>query len=125
MKNKKFIYVLFSIIILFAVGFALCTPVFAEEANTETSQTQSVEETEKTDDSGIGSKAIAAALVVGLAAAAGTVGMGVAIAKSAESVARQPEASGKINSVMMLGLVFIETLVIYALIIAILIIFVL
>ena len=38
---------------------------------------------------------------------------------------RQPEAAGKINSAMMLGLVFIETAIIYALIIAILIIFVL
>ena len=35
------------------------------------------------------------------------------------------EAAGKINSAMMLGLVFIETAIIYALIIAILIIFVL
>ena len=40
-------------------------------------------------------------------------------------MARQPEAAGQINSSMMLGLVFIETLAIYALIVAILIIFVL
>ena len=40
-------------------------------------------------------------------------------------MARQPEAAGKINSAMMLGLVFIETVVIYALFVAILIIFVL
>ena len=125
MKNRKFLSLIICIIMLFAVGAALCAPVFAEEATEETSQSQSAEEGEKTDDGGVGSKAIAAALAVGLAAAAGTVGMGIAIAKSAESVARQPEASGKINSVMMLGLVFIETLVIYALIIAILIIFVL
>ena len=38
---------------------------------------------------------------------------------------RQPEAEGKIRSTFMLGLVFIETVVIYALIIGILIIFVL
>ena len=37
----------------------------------------------------------------------------------------QPEASGSIRSSMMLGLVFIETAIIYALIVAILIIFVL
>ena len=51
--------------------------------------------------------------------------MGLAISKSAESIARQPEAAGSIRTAMMLGLVFIETVVIYALIVAILIIFVL
>ena len=56
---------------------------------------------------------------------AGAVGMAIVIAKSAESMARQTEASGKINSAMMLGLVFIETTCIYALIAAILVIFVL
>lgn len=76
-------------------------------------------------DNSVSSKAIAAAIVVGLAAAAGAIGMGLAIAKSAESMARQPEAAGKINSAMMLGLVFIETAIIYGLIVAILIIFVL
>ncbi|MBR4182739.1 MAG: ATP synthase F0 subunit C, partial [Lachnospiraceae bacterium] len=39
-------------------------------------------------------------------------------------VSRQPEAAGEIRTVMMLGLVFIETVVIYALIVAILIVFV-
>lgn len=72
-----------------------------------------------------GSKAVAAAICVGLAAAAGAIGMGVAIAKSSEGISRQPEAEGKIRTTLMLGLVFIETAIIYALIIAILIIFVL
>ncbi len=51
--------------------------------------------------------------------------MAISIAKSTSGMARQPEAAGKINSAMMLGLVFIETAIIYALIIALLIIFVL
>jgi F-type H+-transporting ATPase subunit c len=51
--------------------------------------------------------------------------MGIAVAKTTESMARQPEIAGKINSTMMLGMVFIETAIIYALVIAILIIFVL
>ena len=51
--------------------------------------------------------------------------MGIAIAKSAEGISRQPEAADKIRAGMMLGLVFIETAIIYALIVAILIIFVL
>ena len=55
----------------------------------------------------------------------GALGMGIAIAKSNESIARQPEAEGKIRTSMMLGLVFIETAIIYALVVAILVIFVL
>ena len=70
-------------------------------------------------------EAIAAAIVVGLAAGAGAIGMGMAIAKSADGISRQPEAEGKIRTLLMLGLVFIETVVIYALIVAILVIFVL
>ncbi|MDO4285973.1 MAG: ATP synthase F0 subunit C [Eubacteriales bacterium] len=72
-----------------------------------------------------GDKAMAAALVVGLAAALGALGMGIAIAKSVEGISRQPEAEGKIRTSLMLGLVFVETAIIYALIVAILIIFVL
>lgn len=72
-----------------------------------------------------GSKAVAAGICVGLAAAAGAVGMGIAIGKSCEGISRQPEASGQIRTSLMLGLVFIETAIIYSLIIAILIIFVL
>lgn len=81
-----------------------------------------------TADDGSGDRgiiAIAAAVAVGVAAAAGAIGMAIAIAKSNESIARQPEAKNDIRSGMMLGLVFIETAIIYALIIAILIIFVL
>ena len=70
-------------------------------------------------------KALAAAITVGLAAAAGAIGMGIAIAKSVEGISRQPEAESKIRTALMLGLVFVETAIIYALIIAVLIIFVL
>ena len=64
-------------------------------------------------------------IAIGIAAAAGAIGMGMAIAKSVEGISRQPEAEGKIRTTMMLGLVFLETVVIYALLTVILIIFVL
>ena len=51
--------------------------------------------------------------------------MAMAISKSNESIARQPEAAGNRRASLMLGLVFIETAIIYALIVAILVIFVL
>ncbi len=81
--------------------------------------------TEETADDGTSAKAIAAAIAIGLASAGGAVGMGLAIAKSVEGISRQPEADGKIRTSLMLGLVFVETAIIYALIVAILIIFVL
>ena len=70
-------------------------------------------------------KAIAAAVTIGLASVAGAISMGMAISKASEVISSQPEAAGEIRSSMMLGLVFIETAIIYALIVAILIIFVL
>ena len=74
---------------------------------------------------GEGAEAVAAGIAVGLAAAGGAVGMGIATAKTTESISRQPEADGKIRTTLMLGLVFIETAIIYALLVVILIIFVL
>ncbi len=70
------------------------------------------------------SKGLASAIAIGLAAAGGAVAMGIATAKSSEAISRQPEAEGKIRSTFMLGLVFIETAIIYALLVVILIIFV-
>ena len=72
-----------------------------------------------------GVKALAAAIAIGLAAALGALGMGIATSKAVEGISRQPEASGKIQSLWMLGMVFIETVAIYALVVTILIIFVL
>lgn len=76
-------------------------------------------------DNTVGLKSIAAGLAVGLAAAGVGVGMGIASAKAEEGIARQPEAEGKIRTTFMLGLVFMETAIIYALLVVILIIFVL
>ena len=80
---------------------------------------------EATGDNSIFGKAVGAGIVVGLAALGGTIAMGMSVAKSTESISRQPEAESKIRTTLMLGLVFIETLVIYALIVSILVIFVL
>ena len=84
------------------------TPVFAQDSNTTNVD-----------------KAKSAAFVVGISSACAAIAMGMAISKSTESISRQPEAEGSIRTALMLGLVFIETVVIYALIVAILVIFVL
>ena len=83
------------------------------------------EEAEENEDNSTGAKAVAAAIAIGLAAGAGAIGMGLCVGKSAEGIARQPEAEGKIRTTMILGIVFIETAVLYALVVSILVIFVL
>ena len=97
-------------------------PVYAEGAGPAGEETAAAEEADSSDT---GDKALAAGLAIGIAAAGGAVAMGLATAKAAEGISRQPEAEGKIRSTMMLGLVFIETALIYALLVVILIIFVL
>ena len=72
----------------------------------------------------MGARALAAAIAI-LVAGAAAIGMGIAIAKALEGITRQPEADKKISKTLILGLVFLETCVIYALVVAILIIFVL
>lgn len=99
-------------VMLLTLLFALAVPAMAA-GNAEVA------------DGAIGDKAMAAAIAVGIAAGAGAVGMGWAIAKSVEGISRQPEAEGKIRTTLMLGLVFVETAIIYALVVAILLIFVL
>jgi len=73
----------------------------------------------------IGTKALAVAIAIGLAACGGAIAMGLATSKAVEGISRQPEAESKIRTAMMLGLVFVETAIIYALLSVILIVFVL
>ena len=120
---KRNIKVIFAALIMFTLTFAVTLPVFAA---TETVAATTDTAVAETDDTGVvGDKAMAAAVAVGIAAGAGAIGMGIAIAKSVEAISRQPEAEGKVRTTLMLGLVFVETAIIYALVIAILIIFVL
>ncbi len=67
---------------------------------------------------------LGASIAISVAALGGGIGQGMATAKAAEGVARQPEASGKIQTLLILGLAFIESLTIYALVIALILIFV-
>lgn len=124
MKKKSIIIAVISAILLMSVFSFLSLSAFAD-SDTAAGETTAVMQTAEEKDDSVSSKALAAAIAVGVVGAAGAVSMAIAIAKSTESMARQPEASSQINGAMMLGLVFIETAIIYALIIAILIIFVL
>ena len=86
---------------------------------------QTTQVTAEAADSTTAYKAIASAIAIGLPAGCGAIAMGLLGGKAAEGISRQPEAEGKIRTTFMLGLVFIETAIIYALLVVILIIFVL
>lgn len=62
--------------------------------------------------------AIAAGLAIGIAALGGSLGQGRAAAAALEGIARNPNASDKLFTPMIIGLALIESLVIYALVIA-------
>ena len=111
LRNKKNIcraLLALAVIMLFTVVFAL--PAMAAEGEAAPAAAEAAA------DNTLGMKAIAAG---------GAVAMGLATAKSADGIARQPEAENKIRTTLILCLVFIETAIIYALLVVILIIFVL
>jgi len=63
---------------------------------------------------------LAAAVAVFTGIGAG-ISIGMATAKASESVARQPEAAGKIQTILLLGAALAEATAIYGLIVAIMI----
>lgn len=66
---------------------------------------------------------IAAAISVAIPAVAAAIAQGSATGKAVESIARQPEAKGPISQSLIIGLAFMESLVLYGLLISIILIF--
>ena len=58
---------------------------------------------------------ITAGFALAIAAAGAALGQGKAVASAAEAIARNPGAAGEIRGALILGLVLIESLVIYVL----------
>lgn len=95
-------------IMLAVLTLLVSVSAFAQEAGTTTTSTTS----------GVRWGVIAAAFVLGIAAAAGAMGQSRAIAASVEGIARNPSAAAAIRLSMLIGLALIESLVIYALVLA-------
>ena len=66
---------------------------------------------------------IGAALAMGMGACGAAIGIGMASAKALEAAARQPEIFGKLQTMLLTSIVFIESVAIYALVVALLLIF--
>ena len=67
--------------------------------------------------------AIATALGMGIAAFGCGIGQGLGLKAACEGTARNPEASGKITVTLLLGMAFIESLAIYALVVNLILLF--
>lgn len=80
---------------------------FAQEAATSSANTGSA-----------GMIALSAGLAIGIAALGGAIGQAKTAAAALDGIARNPAAQGKIFTPMIIGLALIESLVIYAFVIA-------
>ena len=104
MRNKKI--ALLALVLVF-----LALPVLAQEAGAPgTAPVRTW-----------GAGALGAAFLLGVAAAAGAVAQGKATSAAAEGMSRNPGAAGPIRTMTIIGLALIESLVLYALLIAFLI----
>lgn len=112
---KRFMLILALLVVLLPVGSA-----FAADGEGDA----------KPDESAAAAKAnfyatVAMACMFGMAIAAfgAAIGQSLTAQKALDGVARQPEASGKLQVQMILALVFIETLAIYTLVVALILLF--
>jgi F-type H+-transporting ATPase subunit c len=97
-------------LLVLALAF-LALPVLAQEAGTTAGRPAAT----------WGAGALGAAFLLGVAAAAGAVAQGKATSAAAEGMSRNPGAAGPIRTMTIIGLALIESLVLYALLIAFLI----
>lgn len=66
-------------------------------------------------------KALAMAIAAGFGVIGPGIGIGILVSRALEGIARNPEAAPKIQSMMILGIAFVEALAIFAIVIAFLI----
>ena len=98
-----------SVILMTLALVCLLTPfVFAEEAKAVTSGDSSVK----------AMAVLAAGLAIGIAALGTGIGQGIGLSKACEGAARNPGATAKIQILLIIGLAMIESLAIYALLVA-------
>ncbi len=69
-------------------------------------------------------KDIGAGIAIGLGAIGPGIGIGILAAKAMESLGRNPEAAGPIQTNMILAIAFAEAIAIYALVVAVIIKFI-
>ncbi len=63
-------------------------------------------------------KAVAMALAAGVGVLGPGIGIGMLVARALEAIGRNPEAAGKVQATMFIGIAFVEALAIFALVVA-------
>jgi F-type H+-transporting ATPase subunit c len=91
----------------------LATPVYAQEAAAQAASAGLVQWS-----------IITAGFALAIAAAGAALGQGRAVASASEAIARNPGAAGEIRGALILGLVLIESLVIYVLLVSLILFFI-
>jgi F-type H+-transporting ATPase subunit c len=104
---------LLSLLFVFLV-FGAASPVFAQEAAAEAAAGAGL----------VQWSIITAGFALAIAAAGAALGQGKAVASAAEAIARNPGAAGEIRGALILGLVLIESLVIYVLLVSLILFFI-
>jgi F-type H+-transporting ATPase subunit c len=96
-------------------AFALASPVYAQGAAPTGAANSAL----------VQWSIITAGFALAIAAFGGALGQGRAVASATEAIARNPGAVGEIRGVLILGLVLIESLVIYVLLVTLILFFIL
>ena len=101
-----------SLMFVFVV-LGLASPVYAQEAAAASGNTAAMQWS-----------IITAGFALAIAALGAALGQGKAVASAAEAIARNPGAAGEIRGALILGLVLIESLVIYVLLVTLILFFI-
>ncbi len=99
MKKSKLVFLVAVLLTLFAV------PALAQDGEGE-------------DGGGANLGLLGAAVGLGIAAAGGAIGQGRATGEACAGLARNPGAGGRIQIMLLIGLAFMESVVLYTLLIA-------
>lgn len=103
-KLKYFVYATLALALMAMVTMAQQTPEQAAQLN-------------PLDPGVLSSKALAAGIGFGLAAGLAGIGQGLVGSKAAEGAARNPGAASSVQTIMIIALALIESLVLFALVI--------
>jgi F-type H+-transporting ATPase subunit c len=106
--RRSMLLLMFGVMIL-----GLVSPAYAQEAAAAGANSALVQRS-----------VITAGFALAIAAAGAALGQGRAVASAAEAIARNPGASGEIRGALILGLVLIESLVIYVLLVSLILFFI-
>lgn len=104
------------LVLILLFGLVLLSSSMAMAAQEETAKGES-------DKGSFNYVYIACALGIAIAAFGGALGQGKSVSSAVEGIARNPNASGKIQTAMIIGLALIESLVIYTFVVVLILLF--